>query len=81
MLPPASAYGLQLTDLGTMSADRCQPVPLYCTGRCGVEPPFWMGARLPGRVIRFDVDHPGPLWTRSLVKIVVLVGQAYPVSE
>jgi hypothetical protein len=29
--------------------------------------PTW-GARLSGRVIHFDIDHPGPVWTGSLVE-------------
>jgi hypothetical protein len=64
-----------------MLADRCRSILSHYIGRCGLEPPSQMGARLQGRVIRLGVDLLGPWWTRSLVEIPTLIGQAYPMLE
>jgi hypothetical protein len=65
----------------TMPADRHGPIPSYCIGQRGLEPPSQVGARLSGMVIHFGVDHLGSWWTKSLVEISALVRQAYLMSK
>jgi hypothetical protein len=47
MLPPAPAYGLYLTCVGTVPSDRRCLIPSHCRGRCGLIPPSWVRCRAP----------------------------------
>jgi hypothetical protein len=33
------------------------------------------------RVICLGIDCPGPLWTKTLMENITLIGRAYPMSE
>jgi hypothetical protein len=54
MLPPALAYGLYLTGVGAVPADKRRLIPSYCKG--------WYGLRPPSQVRYRTLGKGDPLW-------------------